>query len=61
MLKKNRFQAIFHPDIMKITTIVNYTNDYLLVATYLKGAFLFNKHTKQFIPADKHPVLKHII
>lgn len=60
-IKTESFLNYYHPEIHTITGLVNYTEDYLLVASYLKGLYLFNKKTKQFISIQKHPVLKNIV
>ncbi|MGQ1788442.1 ATP-binding protein [Saccharicrinis sp. GN24d3] len=58
--KKLTFDHFFNSDIQKITSISEFTSDVLLVGSYTKGLFFFNKKTHSFTDAHKHPLLRDI-
>ena len=58
--EKQTFSHFSAPDVQIVTSILDYSKDRLLVASYVKGLYFFNKRTKQFSTAKTHPLLKSI-
>lgn len=54
------FLSYVHPNISKITGIANYSNRYILVASYFNGLYVFDKREKTFLPSKQHPHLESI-
>ncbi len=56
----NSFKSFKQNGIKKITGVVPFTKDVLLVAAFLDKLYFFNKNTETFTDAHKHPLLKEI-
>ncbi|RIJ45770.1 response regulator [Maribellus luteus] len=58
--EKDRFIAYSMPDVIIVTSMLDYSEDKLLVASYQKGLFFFDKKTKKFSDAHSLPLFKEV-
>lgn len=56
----NTFSSYESPKVQIVTSILDYSENHLLVASYQKGLFFFDKRTKQFSEAAQHELFKPI-
>jgi ligand-binding sensor domain-containing protein len=56
--KKQTFSYYSSPDVQIVTSIIDYSKDTLLVASYEKGLFFFDKKRKRFSTTKTHHLLK---
>ncbi|MCU4175169.1 hybrid sensor histidine kinase/response regulator transcription factor [Carboxylicivirga sp. N1Y90] len=58
--KLNSFEYYSSEDVLIVTSILDYSERDLLVASYQKGLYFFNKTTKQFRSADENHLFRNI-
>ncbi|MEC3907207.1 ATP-binding protein [Tamlana sp. 2201CG12-4] len=51
------FKYFEHPDVVKIISIVSYSDRFLLISSYRKGLYFFDKKNKEFVNVEEHPLL----
>lgn len=58
--KTNRFNHYSSDDVQIVTSILDYSADELLLASYQKGLYFFNKQTHTFRTVENHSLFKRI-